>query len=310
FNPAKARVWRRSNQKIYGTYERLFDLQTHGWSNVQASHVNLPLGHSHEAGAMINAAALLTPYLPALAASSPLVEGEFGPAVDNRLHWIVSHQARVPESTGTMVPEYIEDLADYKRKILRPMYAAISRLANATAIRREFLNARAAVVKFSRNALEVRVLDVQECVKMDIAIAAYVRAALQGLSIRIRNGKLALPPHDELVADFHAVIMSGGSASVQAPHLGPVRDPGQPIDAREALGYLLEIARDQVRKSDAHYMDEIEALIERGSLSERIRQTLLPYVDDEREFIEASRRLYIRLADCLIENTPWDGALD
>ena len=48
---------------------RLFDVKTHGWANVQACHVNLPLGRDEEAAALINASALLVPYLPALAAA-------------------------------------------------------------------------------------------------------------------------------------------------------------------------------------------------------------------------------------------------
>ncbi len=85
FDPTRARLWQRSNQRIYRTYERLFDLKTHGWVNVQASHVNLPLGSDAEGAAMMNAAALLVPYLPALAASSPLYDGELQGSVDGRL---------------------------------------------------------------------------------------------------------------------------------------------------------------------------------------------------------------------------------
>src|SRR5690606_12940727 len=102
-DPRKARIWSRSNARIYGTYARLFDVQSHGWMNVHATHLNLPMGRGDEAVAMMNAAALVLPYLPAISASSPMYEGELQDAVDNRLAWILKHQARIPESQGWIV---------------------------------------------------------------------------------------------------------------------------------------------------------------------------------------------------------------
>ena len=44
-------------------------------------------------------------------------EGELQPANDNRLAWILQHQARIPESQAELVPEYIESLGDYRRRM-------------------------------------------------------------------------------------------------------------------------------------------------------------------------------------------------
>ncbi len=97
-DPGWATRWSRSNKNVYDTYARLFDTATHGWANVQSCQVNLPLGREHEAVAMMNAAALLVPYLPAIAASSPMYGGALRPAVDNRLAFILEHQSKLPES--------------------------------------------------------------------------------------------------------------------------------------------------------------------------------------------------------------------
>ncbi|MCU0726448.1 MAG: glutamate-cysteine ligase family protein [Planctomycetes bacterium] len=309
FRPQKARLWRRSNQAIYRTYERLFSVQTHGWANVQASHVNLPLGRDDEAVAMMNAAALLTPYLPAVAASSPIVEGDPGPAVDNRLWYLLDHQHRVPESTGDFVPEFIEDLADYKRKVFQPMFRAVDRLPDASAIRHEFLNARAAVFKFTRESMEVRVLDMQECVRMDVAIAAFTRGALKGLSRALLSRKLELPNHGPLVADFRESILRGTRARVFAPHLPIPREPDGKGEVRDALRALLAIARKATRPEDHLYLDLVAKVIEAGNLSERISAALLPFMESDDDYTEAARRLYIRLSDCLLANEPWDGTL-
>jgi hypothetical protein len=76
---------------------------------------------------MHTAASLLIPYLPALAASSPMHDGELQASADARLAWILEHQARIPESCGELVPEYVESFGDYRRSILQPMYAALDR---------------------------------------------------------------------------------------------------------------------------------------------------------------------------------------
>jgi glutathione synthase/RimK-type ligase-like ATP-grasp enzyme/gamma-glutamyl:cysteine ligase YbdK (ATP-grasp superfamily) len=309
FRPERARLWTRSNTRIYATYERLFPVRTHGWANVQAMHVNLPLGRDHEAAAMMTAAALLVPYLPAIAASSPLYEGELHGAVDGRLRWIVEHQARVPESSGEIVPEYLSSLAQYRKEVLGPMYAAVDRLPDASAIRHEFLNARGAVFKFSRNSMEVRVLDMQECVKMDVAIACFVRSALKEIATRILEGEMPLPPREALVRDFRACVAAGTVARVEAPHLlrEAQREDDGGIDVRRALRELLAMAREAVRADEAPYLDLVEKVVQTGSLAERIVSTLEPHVTDEEGFTDAARRVYVELSEALRENEPWSG---
>jgi glutathione synthase/RimK-type ligase-like ATP-grasp enzyme/gamma-glutamyl:cysteine ligase YbdK (ATP-grasp superfamily) len=303
FDPMDARLWTRSGLRIYTTYARLFNVRTHGWMNVQASHLNLPFGTEAETVAMHNAAALLIPYLPAVAASSPLYDAHLQPVADGRMDFLTRIQSRVPESCGRMVPEYITSFADYKRNILQPMYAAIDRMPDASAIRYEFFNTRAAILRFSRNALEIRVLDTQECVKMDVAIAAFTKLALQYLTHELLAERIVLPDHDLLVADFHETIRKGSLAQVRAPHL-----PGAgPRPVREVLAKLLDGARSFSGPGDDRYLNLVHKIIETGTLSEHIRRELEPVANKSpEEFREAVRQVYIQLADCLDANEPWE----
>lgn len=308
FDPKNARRWTRSNRRIYDTYARLFETQTHGWTNVQAMHVNLPLGEDEDAVALHNAAALLVPYLPAIAATSPLIDGELSDAVDNRLAYLIQHQSRIPESSGRMVPEPIASLAEYKKNVLQPMYKALDRLPDSGVLRREFLNVRSAVIRFSRRALEVRVLDVQECVHMDMVLAAFTRWALRALSDALRSGEVAFPAHDLLVEDLHAAVARGSRARVHAPHLpGLARGEDGRAEVRDVLRLLLERARTVAAEDELDYLERAGDLIEEGSLAERIAAELAPLVEDEDAFTEKARRVYIELADCLLENRPWPG---
>ncbi len=308
-NPEAAQLWKRSGAAIYDTYARIFDVKTHGWVNVHAAHVNLPLGREDEAVAMHNAAALLIAYLPALAASSPVFDGQLQPAASGRLSWILQHQAALPESQGEIVPEYIDSFADYRKRILAPMYTALDRYPDSGRLRHEFLNARGAVIRFSRKALEIRVLDTQECVRLDVAVAVFVRSALRYLTRRLLTGRLALPDHAELVADFHATIRHGSVARVRAPHLGNMveRATNGGALASDVLRELLSGARKGGRRDEAAYLDLVEWMVETGSLSERIRVALEPHAGNERAFAQTLLRVYTELADCLERNEPWAG---
>ncbi len=297
-DPTRTRLWSRSGRRIYTTYERLFDVRTHGWANVQAMHVNLPVGSDADAVAMMNAARLLVPYLPAIAASSPMYDGKLMPAVDNRLAWIVEHQARIPESCGDIVPEPIGSLQDYRQQVLAPMYAAVDRLPDAGLLRREYFNARGAVFKFSRHSMEVRVLDTQECVHMDHAIAAFVRHGLRWLASR----PAVAVPQALLVEDFRAVVAQGSAAEVHAPHL--LAGGGS---VREALQTVLDGAMGIAPADERPYLDRVGQILREGSLSERIAAALRPAAGDPQAMGRATRRVYDELAVCLAENRPWAG---
>jgi glutathione synthase/RimK-type ligase-like ATP-grasp enzyme/gamma-glutamyl:cysteine ligase YbdK (ATP-grasp superfamily) len=303
FDPMDARLWTRSGLRIYATYAQIFDIRTHGWMNVHATHLNLPFGTERETMAMLTAAALLLPYLPAVAASSPVHDGRLQPHADARLAWIMQHQCRVPESCGRLVPEYTESFSAYRRTVLQPMYAALDRHPHSEPIRHEFLNSRGAVLRFARRALELRVLDTQECVRMDVAIAAFARAALRDLTRDVLEGRVALPPHETLVADLEACIRDGSRADVAAPHLGLAG----PAPVREALQALMERAQRSAGREDAGYLAHVDDIIAHGTLSERIRARLEPHAGSGESLRRALREVYGELADCLVDNRPWSG---
>jgi glutathione synthase/RimK-type ligase-like ATP-grasp enzyme/gamma-glutamyl:cysteine ligase YbdK (ATP-grasp superfamily) len=307
FDPLNARLWTRSGLRIYTTYAQIFDIRTHGWMNVHATHLNLPFGDERETLAMHTAAAMVLPYLPALAASSPVHDGVLQPYADARLAWILRHQSRIPETVGRLVPEYVDSFSSYRRVIMQPMYAALDDYPHSEPIRQEFLNSRGAVLRFGRRALEIRVLDTQECVKLDVAIAVFTRAVLRQLTSEVLSGAIEPPPHDSLVADFEACVAAGSAAVVRAPHL--VGDcGGEPcVGVRNVLEALLERARRTVTDEDAGYLELVDDIIVQGTLSERIRARLEPLAGTGEPFMTGVREVYAELAACLVSNEPWSG---
>jgi gamma-glutamyl:cysteine ligase YbdK (ATP-grasp superfamily) len=309
FDPAEGRTWRRAGRQVYDAYARLFDVQRHGWMNVQSCHLNLPFGEEEETVAMHNAAACLLPYLPSLTASSPVYDARLGPLVNNRLGFYRANQARFPEIAGDVIPEYVRSLADYRTRILGPIYRRVRATPGGEPLRHEWVNSRGVILRFMRSAVEIRILDTQECVKMDAACAAVTRAALRVMTAELREGRWRLPEHGALVADFGLVVAEGRAAPVEAPHL---RDwlglAGRGLTAKKVMRAVAARASDALARSERAYLPLVEARLDQGNLSERIRKKLLRWADGEGKLPVAKIvPVYGELQRCLETNQVWEG---
>ena len=180
----ETRLWPHANAEIYRAYDRIFDCRSHGYANLQSMHVNLPFASDTEFARLHDAVRMVLPILPALAASSPFVEGRRASALDYRLVAYRTNARKVPQITGGMVPEHCGCPREYERDVLEPMYAAIAGHDAHGLLRHEWLNARGAIPRFDRGAIEIRVLDTQECPRMDVGLAALVMDLVQAMSER------------------------------------------------------------------------------------------------------------------------------
>ncbi|MGY6587189.1 MAG: carboxylate-amine ligase [Wenzhouxiangella sp.] len=180
FDPAReTRLWPFGQNEIYAAYDRIFGCRGHGWSNLQSMHINLPFFDAEEFRRLHAAIRVVLPLLPALAASSPIEQGQRAAWLDNRLRYYRDNQAAVPSIAGQVVPEAVADLAAYHREILAPMYAAIHQHEPSDLLKDDWLNSRGAIARFERQTIEIRVIDLQECPAADLAIAEAVVALVQ-----------------------------------------------------------------------------------------------------------------------------------
>lgn len=176
-------LWPHGNEAIYRVYDRIFDSRSHGWANLQSMHVNLPFADDVQFARLHAAIRLLLPVLPALAASSPVADGRVTGWADYRMRVYCGNADGIPSIAGAVVPETVASRAQYEQAILAPMYRDIAPHDPDGVLRHEWLNSRGAIARFSRNAIEIRVIDTQECPQADLAIAAAcvgaVRAAYE-----------------------------------------------------------------------------------------------------------------------------------
>lgn len=287
----ETRLWPHENNEIYETFNRIFDCRGHGWSNLQSMHINLPFAGDEEFGRLHAAIRLLLPILPALAASSPLVEGKRTGLLDNRLDFYRRNSARMPSVAGRVIPEPVFTMADYERKILERIYREMAPHDPQGILRYEWLNARGAIARFTRNAIEIRVLDVQECPQADLAICRAVVAVLQEL-VNERWASLAEQqswPVEPLEQIFLSALRDADRAAIADRRYLACFGMNFECSAGELWQHLIEAAG---MSQDPH----LRVILDEGPLARRIGQAL---GDIEGAAPKQVAGVYRQLSDCL-----------
>jgi gamma-glutamyl:cysteine ligase YbdK (ATP-grasp superfamily) len=285
-------IWPHYHRKIYQQYGKIFDLNQHGWLNIQSFHLNLPFQKEADAIQSHNQLTNLCAYLPAISASSPIYEGKNGSDIDNRLQFYKVNQKEIPSISGDIIPEYVFSLGQYKRDVIERYSQDLANAgADKTLLHREWVNSRGVIFRFDRCALEVRVIDEQECIKSDVALSCFVRAALRGLNA----SNVELLSHDVLVKDFNNIIRCGLNAEVLNPR-------GK--TARQVCQIYLRIAMEHATEDEKKYLWLVKKRIEEGSLSELIHERVLRRAQ-KTSLDQSIMDVYSTLIKCLMDNQPY-----
>ena len=173
------KLWPHDYNPIYQAYNRIFDCRGHGWANLQSMHINLPFVGDDEFGRLHAAIRLVLPILPAIAASSPFADRRETGFLDYRMEVYRHNSAKIPSITGLVIPEPVFTQSDYEREIFDVSYREIAPYDPDGILQQPFLNSRGAIARFDRGAIEIRVIDIQECPEVDLAIAEIVTKFVQ-----------------------------------------------------------------------------------------------------------------------------------
>jgi hypothetical protein len=264
-------VWEHGEREYYQAYDRIFGLRQHGWLNIQALQINLSYQDNDHLVALYNRVRALLPYLIAVTAASPFVEGKSTGLMDNRLRYYRENQVRIPEICRDIVPERLDSLQDYLDSLER-IYGEL-RCLDGDILCEEWIASRGLIVRFSRPCIEIKALDEQECLRSDMAVCAFVRGLL---SCR----DLALEEDRETLLDLTRKAMEGGTDAL-----------------RPELRALYRKANRAAPGDERQYLPLIGRRIEEGSLAEQM----------EREARKAGsiREILPGLAEALRRNEPW-----
>ena len=292
-------LWPHDDREIYNTYDRIFSCRGHGWSNLQSMHINLPFAGDAEFETLHTAIRALLPVMPAIAASSPLMEGELTGFMDTRLETYRLNARRIPSVTGQVVPEYVKNRKDYEALILGTMYEDIASHDPGGILRHEWLNSRGAIARFDRSTLEIRVLDTQETPHADLAIAAAIVAVLKALLLPRWSPlqQQAALATESLAAVFLDVIRDGDMAVLRSrEYLDLFRFPDRDCRAGELWEYLMDDC------GQGEWAPLIQRICRDGCLARRITRAIGG--DSRRSRIEETYRVLCR---CLEQGELFEG---
>jgi carboxylate-amine ligase len=270
--PSEMKLWPHDNNDIYDAYNRIFNCKGHGWSNLQSMHINLPFRTDEEFEKLHTAIRFLLPMLPALTAASPVVEGRTNNTKDNRLEYYQQNQKRVPSIAGQVIPELVSSMADYKEKVLSPIYADIAPHDPDEILQDDWLNSRGAIARFGRQTIEIRVLDVQEAPSVDLAIAELI---CQTLKLLVNGELVSRNDQKNFTTEDLKLIFDVATKDAESANLTNKIYLAAWSNKAETLGdlwrHIFEKTRSSLTKKHA---STIENLLNTGSLSSRILSAL------------------------------------
>ena len=290
------KIWEHHYNRIYALYNKIFDCHGHGWSNVQSMHINLPFSNDEEFERLHAAIRLLLPIIPGLCASSPIFEGKATGFKDSRMQVYKDNQKEIPEMTGKVIPERVFSRKEYTSQIFEPINSAIRPYDTENILDQHFLNSRGAIARFDRGAIEIRVIDIQECPKADIAIAVLI---IESLKLLVSEELISLKDQkiwheDALFSILDEVNRDAEDTKVVNPTYLDAFDLAKEARVKDIWKKLFSKVKSRMSKA---HCESIEFILKNGSLSTRILEAV------DNDYSEANiNSVYRRLGSCLARN--------
>ncbi len=273
-DPARDTVlWPHEMGDVYRAFDRIFGCKGHGWANLQCVHLNLPFRGDDEFARLHAAVRLLLPLIPALAASSPILDGRLTGLMDSRMHFYRETQKAIPSIAGRVIPEPVYSKREYVERILAPMYVDVAPHDPDGILQEEWLNARGAIARFDRDAVEIRIIDIQECPTADLAVSHAITCALLSL-VRERWQPLERQKRFDTEALNAILLATTRDADAAVIEDGDYLDAFGIRSRRARAGQVWQQLVETAVAGDAEFttpwMEVMETILAEGPLARRI----------------------------------------
>jgi len=301
-NPLReTRLWPHAYGEVYKAFDRIFGCRGHGWSNLQSMHVNLPFFDDSEFERLHAAVRPILPLVPAIAASSPIVEGRLTGLMDNRIEFYRHNQEKIPSLSGNIVPEPLYSKKAYQNQLLKKLYQDVAPYDADGVLRYEWINSRGAIARFERNTIEIRLIDMQECPLADLAVAA----AVVGL-VRLLMNETWVPlerlkrfPTDSLFHLLSESVRSADCARIVDADFLALFGIKAPVTALDLWRRILDSGRFDTLGESFHA--PLQIILRDGPLARRIVRALGKSVSPA-----LLKDIYGRLVNCLQTGTLFE----
>lgn len=286
-------IWPHEYNAVYSLYDSIFGCKGHGWSNLQSTHINLPFANDEEFAKLHAAIRLVLPLIPALSASSPIIEGKVTGFYDTRLEYYRKNQQKIPTIAGKVIPEQVFSESEYYKDIFEPIRRDIAPYDKESVLEHHFLNSRGAIARFDRKAIEIRIVDIQECPSADLAIVELIVELLKDLVSEkfVTLEKQKKWHEDDLSEIFLQTIRTGETTVISnSTYLNC-------LGVDENRQTASEVWKKIRKRYELVYANQIDIILTNGTLSTRILKALGKAPSN----LEI-RTVYEKLSNCLLEN--------
>jgi carboxylate-amine ligase len=303
-DPARETTTWGEDRPIYAAFDRVFGTASHGWSNLQSCHLNLPFHGDDEFHRLHAAIRPVLPLLPGLAASSPIAEGRVTGMLDTRLRVYCDNQRKLGSIIGKVIPESVTSAHEYEEQILRPIYNEIAPLDPNGILQHDWLNFRGAAAHFESGNIQIRLLDIQECPPADLAIVRLVAETVRALAEerwvplheldRLSTGMLA-GLLDETITHGERFVLKSESL------LRALGYDGHQATLTELWTHLTErLVIEQGTVQDLE--PALLTILRKGTLATRILAAVGPSPS-----VGTIREVYARLGDCALQGSMFEA---
>ena len=300
-NPMEeAKLWPHDNNEVYHLYDKIFNSKGHGWSNLQSTHLNLPFYDDEEFAKLHAAVRIVLPILPALCASSPIMDGKVTGMINTRLKYYKTNQARIPSITGKVIPEAIFSKRNYLNSIYEKIKNDIAPFDPDHILNPIWVNSRGAIPRFDRGSIEIRLMDIQECPTADMAIITLV---IETIKAFVQEKYISLDQQmklrtDPMAALFEKCIVTGQQTEItNTEYLAAFGIKSESATAIEIWKLMMDKLIKSGNTALERWTPELNVIMTEGTLSDRILKALNG--DHAEESIKA---VYRQLSGCLEQN--------
>lgn len=297
-DPFKVKFNQTSNAKST-LYDQLFDTRGHSWINLNRTYVEFPYLSEEMLQRLQAAFRIILPIIPALSASSPVVEGNVSGRLDNGLRYARSKFQRYPSIAGQIIPEPYFSEKKYRDTVLSKIKSQLAPFDPQGLISPEEINFRGVIPDFHNNRIVLQILEPQECVAAEMAV---VRLVYEAIRFLIEEKTISYEEQTEARMEILSGILedvaeSGRRAEVfSSEYLGYFG-----LDEVCTVGKIWQhlfnkLSNDPLRPL-AMYEHELSVILEQGPLAERILTVV-----GEKPGTEELLFMWRRISDCLEQN--------
>lgn len=260
-----------------------------GWRNNQCLVVKLPFTDD-DLAKVLAAVRVLLPILPALSAASPIIEGRIGPSLDMRLVLQSQRFSAWSALAGPIIPEAVFTRDEYYRTVFTPIVKALADIGMHNTADIMAMDSRSATANFDPDHIELKILDGQESIGANMALAELVVAVLRKLCNGRWTSTYVQRAWDaaDLTEILQNVLRNGAQAVIDDQQY--LRTFGCDAESMSAARLWEHIIAQVGKQLPARSRDHAMFILREGNLAHRILRAT-GSEPDERKLVSVYERL-------------------